>query len=57
MSDRFWSSAVLTGNRTLVAQSREMLEFWSSAVLTGNRTQAWINKEQFIVLEQCRSDW
>ena len=34
----FWSSAVLTGNRTLGYVSHPMLSFWSSAVLTGNRT-------------------
>ena len=34
----FWSSAVLTGNRTRLRDLQERWEFWSSAVLTGNRT-------------------
>ena len=34
----FWSSAVLTGNRTNVRPSHRKCKFWSSAVLTGNRT-------------------
>ena len=35
---RFWSSAVLTGNRTLRTVTLVLTRFWSSAVLTGNRT-------------------
>ena len=34
----FWSSAVLTGNRTLTFAGIGLETFWSSAVLTGNRT-------------------
>ena len=34
----FWSSAVLTGNRTRGYVQRLARTFWSSAVLTGNRT-------------------
>ena len=34
----FWSSAVLTGNRTHPVSSSRGVWFWSSAVLTGNRT-------------------
>ena len=35
----FWSSAVLTGNRTVIRKKKQFLKFWSSAVLTGNRTR------------------
>mgnify|MGYP001672732534 CR=1 len=34
----FWSSAVLTGNRTRTKDGSLKPKFWSSAVLTGNRT-------------------
>ena len=34
----FWSSAVLTGNRTGDTLYTPQWWFWSSAVLTGNRT-------------------
>ena len=34
----FWSSAVLTGNRTNPDLDVPAILFWSSAVLTGNRT-------------------
>ena len=40
----FWSSAVLTGNRTRRRRRSTQEQFWSSAVLTGNRTsrlQQW----------------
>ena len=37
-SERFWSSAVLTGNRTAIIELSVGQVFWSSAVLTGNRT-------------------
>ena len=36
----FWSSAVLTGNRTEDYAGWYWQGFWSSAVLTGNRTTA-----------------
>ena len=36
----FWSSAVLTGNRTSCKALIQVNRFWSSAVLTGNRTPA-----------------
>ena len=35
----FWSSAVLTGNRTGQITQLRTRGFWSSAVLTGNRTE------------------
>ena len=35
----FWSSVVLTGNRTIAAINGKTREFWSSVVLTGNRTR------------------
>ena len=44
MTRMFWSSAVLTGNRTGDFVQLALMQFWSSAVLTGNRTRGSSNQ-------------
>ena len=41
IASKFWSSVVLTGNRSEIIGANGEVLFWSSVVLTGNRSMSY----------------